>query len=69
MMDEPHVTDEFDVLWRTQNLPFCDKCGLPARRGSMGYSVHVSDAFPTGIPPEKDKSGHTPSIRKWWEAQ
>ena len=66
-MGEPHVSDKFNVAWRNAGEPWCDKCGLPARRGGMGITVHVSDRFPLGVPVEKDSSGHSPSMRKWFD--
>lgn len=67
-MTEPYVSDAFNVTWRNAGEPWCDKCGLPAKRGAIGVSLHVSDKYPTGVPIEKDLSGHTPSIKKWWDS-
>jgi hypothetical protein len=67
-MGEPIVSDKFNVAWRNAGEPFCDTCGLPTRRGPLGFTAHVSDAYPKGVPVEKDESDHRATMRKWWES-
>ena len=63
------MDDDFIQDWVNEGNPWCDKCGLPCIRGSMGITVHVTEEYLSGVPVEKDESGHKPSMRKWWESQ